>query len=119
MADGVSAAATIVKKSAMALKFLGVALLLYIGVVTIYALSGATGNLLADTFMLVALALPVMAVVRFFIGTPRPRDWADAMVLPLASWPWPNCLPTSIRRPERRSGTARSGPAASCSAVIG
>lgn len=101
MADGISATATIVKKSAIALKFLGVALLLYIGGVAIYAysqfsstktklltygLSDATGNLLAYTVMLVALALPVMAVVRFFIGTPRPRDWATAMVLPLASW---------------------------------
>lgn len=74
MADGISATATIVKKSAIALKFLGVALLLYIGGVAIYAysqfsstktklltygLSDATGNLLAYTVMLVALALPV------------------------------------------------------------
>lgn len=100
MSDGVSATATIVNKSAAALKFLGVALLLYIGGVAIYAysqfsstktklltygLSDATGNLLAYTVMLVALALPVMAVVRFFVGTPHPRDWAAAMVLPLAS----------------------------------
>lgn len=101
MTEGSSATASIVKTGAVALKFLGVALLLYIGGIAIYAysqfsstktklltygLNDATGNLLAYTVMLVALALPVMAVVHFFKGSPRPRDWVAAMALPLMSW---------------------------------
>lgn len=101
MADSSSATASLLSKGATALKFVGIALLLYIAGMAIYAyfqfsstktklltygLTDATGTLLAYTVMLIALALPVMAVVNFFRGKPRPKDWLAAMVLPLASW---------------------------------
>jgi hypothetical protein len=48
--------------------------------------SNATASLIAWAVMLVASALPALALVRIFNWRGRPYDYAAAMVLPLISW---------------------------------
>lgn len=100
-ATGSKAFATFAKGGSVIFKVAGVLLLIYVAGTGIYAysqfssmksklltygLTDATGNLVAYAVMLVALALPALALVRFFIGTPKTTDWLAAMALPLISW---------------------------------
>lgn len=51
-----------------------------------YGMSDATGSLIAWAVMLIAIGIPGLAIVRLFFFRGRPYDYAAAMLLPLISW---------------------------------
>jgi hypothetical protein len=84
-----------------ALKFAGIALLVYVVGMSVFALSqfsvtksallshgltNATGSLVAWAVMLMVIGLPALATLRVLFFRGRPVDYAAAMLLPLISW---------------------------------
>jgi len=92
---------SITKAGGGLLKIGGIALLVYVVSMSIFAIlkysttkstllsygiSDATGTLIAWAVMFIAIGIPGLAIIRLFIFRGRPYDYAVAMILPLISW---------------------------------
>lgn len=97
--DGI--AARVAKAGGGVLRIAGIALLVYVVGMTIFAISkysatkstllsygisDVTGTLIAWAVMFIAIGIPGLAILRLFIFRGRPYDYAAAMILPLISW---------------------------------
>ncbi len=95
LADGIA------KAGGGLLKIVGIALLMYVVGMTIFAISkytatkstllsygmsDATGTLIAWAVMFIAIGIPGLAIFRLFFFRGRPYDYAAVMILPLISW---------------------------------